>query len=61
MSHPFEVGLIPFSVLWHATLNQMVVGMKDGSVHVLYDPAVSVRGAVMIEGRTVGARRRSDC
>ena len=29
----------------------MVVGMKDGSVHVLYDPAMSVRGAVMIEGR----------
>lgn len=54
------MGLIPFSVLWHATLNQMVVGMKDGSVHVLYDPAVSVRGAVMIEGRTVGARRRCD-
>lgn len=55
------MGLIPFSVLWHATLNQMVVGMKDGSVHVLYDPAVSVRGAVMIEGRTVGARRWCDC
>lgn len=54
------MGLIPFSVLWHATLNQMVVGMKDGSVHVLYDPAMSVRGAVMIEGRTVGTKRRCD-
>ena len=60
MRYPFEAGLIPFSVLWHPTLNQMVVGMKDGSVHVLYDPEMSVRGAVMIEGRTVGAKSRPD-
>lgn len=40
-------------MLWHDKLNQMVVGMNDGSVHVLYDPAMSVRGAVMVEGRTV--------
>ena len=51
VSHALAAGLVPFSVLWHPTLNQMVVGMKDGSVHVLYDPAMSVRGAVMIEGR----------
>lgn len=51
VSHALAVGLVPFSVLWHPTLNQMVVGMKDGSVHVLYDPSMSVRGAVMIEGR----------
>ena len=53
-SYSFEKPLIPYTVLWHDKLNQMVVGMNDGSVHVLYDPAMSVRGAVMVEGRTVG-------
>lgn len=53
-SYSFEKPLIPYTVLWHDKLNQMVVGMNDGSVHVFYDPAMSVRGAVMVEGRTVG-------
>ena len=58
VSHALAAGLVPFSVLWHPTLNQMVVGMKDGSVHVLYDPAMSVRGAVMIGAARRRRRRR---
>lgn len=30
--------------------------MRDGGVKILYDPDMSVRGACLIEGRTVGVR-----
>lgn len=42
--------------MWHPVLNQIVVGMRDGGVKILYDPDMSVRGACLIEGRTVGVR-----
>ncbi|CAG8561842.1 15172_t:CDS:10 [Funneliformis caledonium] len=32
-------------ILWHSRINQIITGSADGSVHVLYDPNVSVRGA----------------
>ncbi|KAL1922023.1 uncharacterized protein VTP21DRAFT_10665 [Calcarisporiella thermophila] len=32
-------------VLWHPGINQIVTGSADGSVHVFYDPSISVRGA----------------
>ncbi|CAG8488482.1 2266_t:CDS:10 [Acaulospora morrowiae] len=32
-------------VLWHSRINQVITGSADGSVHVFYDPNVSVRGA----------------
>ena len=40
-------------MLWHPKLNQILAGTQKGAVHCLYDPAVSVRGAVMVAGRTV--------
>lgn len=40
-------------MLWHPVLNQLMVGMKDGTIKMLYDPAISVRGACLVEGRTV--------
>lgn len=46
----------PSSVVWHPVLNQIIVGMRDGGVKILYDPDMSVRGACLIEGRTVGVR-----
>ena len=52
-SYQFETNQTGYSLLWHPTLNQMVVGMKDGFVNVLYDNDISLRGAVMVEGRTV--------
>ena len=51
---------MPFSILWHSKLNQMIVGMRDGSLHCLYDPEFSLRGAVMVEGRTIDPRVRDD-
>ncbi|KAG9285405.1 hypothetical protein G9A89_010880 [Geosiphon pyriformis] len=32
-------------VLWHSKINQIITGSSDGSIHVFYDPSVSVRGA----------------
>ncbi|RHZ71872.1 hypothetical protein Glove_251g43 [Diversispora epigaea] len=32
-------------VLWHSRINQIMTGSADGSVHVFYDPNISVRGA----------------
>lgn len=47
-------------MLWHPKLNQIIAGMHSGEVVCLYDPAFSVRGAVMVEGRTVGLAMRND-
>ena len=52
-SYQFDANQTGYSLLWHPTLNQMAVGMKDGFVNMLYDNEISVRGAVMVEGRTV--------
>ena len=53
-SYQFEANQTGFSLLWHPTLNQIAVGMKDGFINILYDNDISLRGAVMVEGRTVG-------
>jgi len=34
-------------ILWHPTLNQIVVGSSDASVYVFYDPEISFRGVKM--------------
>jgi hypothetical protein len=47
-------GETPFTVKWHPTLQQLVVGMHDGSIHCLYDEDMSKKGAVMVAGRKVG-------
>jgi WD repeat-containing protein 70 len=42
------------AVTWHPRLNQIALGRgdrKEGSVQVLYDPSMSVRGALMALGR----------
>lgn len=52
-THSFASGETPYSVLWHPVLNQFIVGMRDGTIKILYDPDMSVRGACLIEGRTV--------
>ncbi|SCZ89214.1 BZ3500_MvSof-1268-A1-R1_Chr1-1g01034 [Microbotryum saponariae] len=44
------IELSPFSVirvLWHPKINQIVTSSSDGSIHVLYSPETSVRGATM--------------
>ncbi|KAI8809237.1 WD40-repeat-containing domain protein [Cladochytrium replicatum] len=38
-------------VIWHKKLNQVIVGMSRGSVHMLYDPNVSINGAKLCAGK----------
>ena len=49
----FNKDEIPYTVLWHPVLNQLMIGMKDGTIKMLYDPLISIRGACLVEGRTV--------
>jgi hypothetical protein len=37
--------------VWHPKLNQILCGMGDGSIHVLFDPQHSFRGANMCVGK----------
>ncbi|QDZ20329.1 WD40 repeat domain-containing protein [Chloropicon primus] len=58
------VRTIPFArsvtaVQWHPKLNQIFVGMGEktyGETHILYDPALSTRGAMVCAGKTAQAR-----
>lgn len=46
-------------VIWHAGLNQLAVGNGDGSVHMLFDPILSLRGAKLCASRQP-RRRHAD-
>ncbi|PRP75834.1 WD repeat-containing protein 70-like [Planoprotostelium fungivorum] len=35
------------SILWHPKINQLVVGTSESQVHVLYDPTLSTKGALL--------------
>ena len=45
----FDEGEITRYVIWHARLNQIMVGMDNGTVHILYDPDKSHFGGYFIE------------
>ncbi|KAJ6232350.1 gastrulation defective protein [Anaeramoeba flamelloides] len=34
-------------IKWHPKINQIIVGAKDSNVHVLYDPKISKKGALL--------------
>lgn len=38
-------------VLWHPRINQILTGSSDGSIHVLYSPHSSIRGATLALSR----------
>ncbi|KAG0145157.1 hypothetical protein CROQUDRAFT_46155 [Cronartium quercuum f. sp. fusiforme G11] len=39
-------------VLWHPKINQIITGSSNGSIHVLYSPELSTRGATLSLSRT---------
>lgn len=39
-------------VMWHEKINQLFVGLSDGTVHVLFDPDMSTNGALLCMSRT---------
>ncbi|RKP06240.1 WD40-repeat-containing domain protein [Thamnocephalis sphaerospora] len=47
-------------VLWHKRINQIIVGCSNGQVPVLYDPELSVKGAILCAGREPKRRTVDD-
>lgn len=47
----FDAGVT--RILWHERLNQMFVGLADGTVRVMFDPAKSSNGALLCMSRAV--------
>jgi WD repeat-containing protein 70 len=47
-------------VLWNTRINQIVTGSHNGSIHVLYSPTASLRGAKLIVSRAPKARHIDD-
>ena len=47
----FGTGVSVVSSLWHPKLNQIMVGLSDGNVRVLFDPSKSRNGATLCVGK----------
>lgn len=47
-------------VLWNTRINQIVTGSHNGSIHVLYSPNSSLRGAKLVVSRAPKARHVDD-
>ena len=41
----------PVLVQWHSKINQIFVGWSNGDTVIYYDPSMSVKGAMVVEGR----------
>lgn len=47
----FGKGVGVVSMLWHPKINQIVVGTSEGKAHVLFDPQLSKKGALLSVSR----------
>lgn len=43
-----EVGATPVRVFWHSKINQIVTGLSNGEIYVLYSPETSLNGAKLL-------------
>ncbi|KIK71262.1 hypothetical protein GYMLUDRAFT_66468 [Collybiopsis luxurians FD-317 M1] len=43
-----EVGATPVKVFWHSKINQIVTGLSNGQICVLYSPQTSLNGAKLL-------------
>lgn len=43
-----EVGATPVRVFWHSKINQIVTGLSNGEICVLYSPETSLNGAKLL-------------
>ncbi|KAF7635371.1 hypothetical protein Mgra_00005191 [Meloidogyne graminicola] len=46
--------------LWHPKINQIFVGLSDGTCKIYYDPSISIRGAIQCIGRPVKRLREKE-
>lgn len=54
------VGDSVVSCNWHPITKQIVVGCGDGSIHVFYDPTITVKGAMLSAARAPARRGVGD-
>ena len=57
---PVTAGSPLISVLWHDKLNQIITGSANAETHVLYNPNISTKGAMMIMSKTPKRRHVDD-
>ncbi|KAH7908264.1 hypothetical protein BJ138DRAFT_1103658 [Hygrophoropsis aurantiaca] len=52
-----EMETTPVKVLWHSKINQIVTGLANGSVNVLYSPVTSLNGAKLLLAKGAPKKR----
>lgn len=57
---PITPGSQLITVDWHPKINQIVTGSANGETHVLYNPTMSVRGAIDVMSRAPKRRHIDD-
>ncbi|KIW98449.1 uncharacterized protein Z519_00110 [Cladophialophora bantiana CBS 173.52] len=57
---PITPGSALISVLWHDKLNQIITGSANAETHVLFDPKISTKGAVMVMSKPPKRRHIDD-
>ena len=57
---PITTGSPLISVLWHEKLNQIITGSANAETHVLYNPRISTKGAMMIVSKPPKRRHVDD-
>ncbi|TFK57426.1 transcription factor [Heliocybe sulcata] len=48
IAREMEMETTPVKVMWHTKINQIVTGLANGSIHVLYSPVTSINGAKLL-------------
>ncbi|EXJ80526.1 hypothetical protein A1O1_08672 [Capronia coronata CBS 617.96] len=57
---PVTPGSALISVLWHDKLNQIITGSANAETHVLFNPKISSKGAVMVMSKPPKRRHVDD-
>ncbi|EXJ79684.1 hypothetical protein A1O3_07965 [Capronia epimyces CBS 606.96] len=57
---PVTPGSALISVLWHDKLNQIITGSVNAETHVLFNPKISTKGAVMVMSKPPKRRHVDD-
>ena len=57
---PIKPSTSVIRTLWHPKINQILVGLADGSCHVFYDPLISIRGAKLCAYKNIKEKQAYD-
>lgn len=47
-------------MLWNPRINQIAASLSDNSIHVYYDPTLSIRGAMLSASKGTKAKKSDD-